>query len=338
MILIDGSHGEGGGQILRSSLSLSAITGKPFKLEKIRKNRSRPGLLSQHLTCVRAAAEVCSAEVSGDRKGSEELSFHPGLIRSGAYTFDVKTAGSALLVFQTLFPILSCAGGESELDLSGGTHNPKAPPFEFIDRVFLPAVGELGFSARLELLRHGFFPQGGGILKAEIQPLREGGSLNMNERGTLKEMRPCVLIADLAPDIADREARVLGRAIKRSSLPARIRRTPPGQGPGNAVLLEGRYSGVRCLFSAFGRKGRRAEAVAQEAVDAWRSFHKQEVPVQPELADQLLLPMALAGTGSFVTGPLSPHSRTNLHIINIFVDMNFRETRGKSGVTQVKIK
>lgn len=338
MILIDGSHGEGGGQILRSSLSLSAITGKSFKLENIRKKRGRPGLLSQHLTCVRAAAEVCNAEVSGDRKGSMELSFQPGLIRSGSYIFDVKTAGSALLVFQTLFPILSCAGGDSVLDLSGGTHNPKAPPFEFVDRVFLPAVSEMGFSAKLELMRHGFFPRGGGILRAEIQPRREGGSLDMDERGTLKEMRPCVLIADLAGDIADREARALGRAVKRSSLPARIKRTPLGEGPGNAVLLEGRYSGVRCLFSAFGRKGRRAEAVAQEAVDAWDAFHRQKVPVQPELADQLLLPMALCGSGSFTTGPLTAHAQTNLHIIKVFIDMNFRVHRGKSGVTQVKIK
>ena len=173
MVFIDGTFGEGGGQILRTALSLSAITGRPFKMEGIRGRRDRPGLLSQHLTCVTAAAEVCSAEVEGDRKGSKELAFHPGLVRGGAYTFNVQTAGSALLVFQTLFPILSCAGTESEVEFSGGTHNPKAPPFEFVERIFLPAVRDLGFSAELALDRHGFFPRGGGIVRARILPRAE---------------------------------------------------------------------------------------------------------------------------------------------------------------------
>jgi RNA 3'-terminal phosphate cyclase (ATP) len=337
MLEIDGSSGEGGGQILRTSLSLSAITGKPFKMINIRKKRNRPGLLAQHLVCVKAAAEVCNAEVEGDRKGSEELFFLPGLIRSGSYRFAVGTAGSAMLVFQTLFPMLSAAGGESELDLSGGTHNPFAPPFEFVDRVFLPAVEDLGFRAEMELVRHGFYPQGGGIMRSRVLPRREAAEMDLTARGTLREMRPIVLIAGLASEIGQREARVLGRELKRSSLPADVRRLEPGEGPGNAVLLEAGYGRARCLFSAFGRKGKRAESVAHEAVKAWRAHHKLEVPVQPELADQLLLPMALAGAGCFRTGPLTAHSRTNMLVIERFLDKSFKTARSKGGVTRVEI-
>ena len=163
-------------------------------------------------------------------------------------------------------------------------------------------------------------------------------TLNMLNRGMLKEMRPTVLIADLDREIALREARVLGRELKRSSLPAEISKTPPGQGPGNAILLAARYGEARTLFSAFGRKGKRAEAVAREAVDAWRSFHRQDVPVQPELADQLLLPMALAGTGCFVTGKLTDHARTNMQIIEMFTDVRFDVEEKRSGRTRIEAK
>jgi RNA 3'-terminal phosphate cyclase (ATP) len=338
MLEIDGSLGEGGGQVLRTSLSLSAISGRSFVIKNIRMNRSRPGLLSQHLTCVEAVARICNAEVRGAVKRSKELRFQPGLIRSGSYTFDVRTAGSALLVFQTVFPILSCAEEESRIELTGGTHNPKAPPFEFVSRVFLPNLEDLGFKAELILERHGFFPQGGGILKGRIYPQRTGASLNLLDRGTLREMRPCVLIADLDREIANREARVLGRELKRSSLPAEISRTPPGQGPGNAVLLEAGYGEARALFTTFGRKGKRAEAVAHEAVEAWRRFHRLDVPVQPELADQLLLPMALSRGGCFMTGTLTDHTSTNMQIIEMFMDVRFDVEEERSGRIRVEAK
>lgn len=331
LLIIDGSQGEGGGQILRSALSLSAVTGRSFRIENIRARRPKPGLLSQHLTCVKAAAAVCSAEVSGDYKGSISLDFHPGIIRGGSYRFDVRTAGSAMLVFQTLFPILSMAESESELELTGGTHNPHAPPFEFIDEVFLPIVADLGFQANVELVRYGFFPRGGGIVKAQIRPREGDADLDLTSRGKLRSMRPSVLVADLSVEIAKREARVLGRELKRSSLPADILRLEPGQGPGNMILLKGKYGGAACLMSAPGMKGKRAEAVARDVVEAWRQFHKLEVPVQQELADQLLLPMALAGAGVFCTGPLTPHAKTNLSIIEQFMGPRFLVTEKKGG-------
>lgn len=338
MIDIDGSYGEGGGQILRTALTLSAVTGRSFRIANIRRNRSKPGLLNQHLTCVKAAAEICNAEVKGDEKGSRELLFRPGLVRGGDYSFTVKTAGSALLVFQTVFPALSSAGEPSEIELSGGTHNPMAPPFEFVERIFLPSVADLGFSAQVELKRHGFFPRGQGIVSARINPRKADGSLDMVRRGGLKEMRPVVLIADLDGEIARREARILGRELKRSSVPARIHRLREGEGPGNAVLLEAGYGEARCLFSSIGHKGKRAEAVAREAVEAWRAHHRLEVPVQPELADQLLIPMALARTGRFLTGKLTRHARTNIHIIEMFLGPCFYVKEKKSGQTYVEFR
>jgi len=338
MVHIDGSFGEGGGQILRTALSLSSITGLPFKITRIRRNRARPGLMTQHLACIKAAGDVCSAEVVGASKGSQELTFHPGIIRNGQFCFTVETAGSALLVFQTVFPILAYASGESEIDMTGGTHNPMAPPFEFVNRIFLPAVSDLGFSAEIELVRHGFYPRGGGILRARIYPRTTQNSLEMLVRGSLKEMRPLVLIADLDREIAKREARVLGRELKRSSLPAKILQVPPGEGPGNVILLEAGYGSARCLFSAFGRKGLRAEAVALSAVKAWQAHHRLEVPVQPELADQLLLPMALAGKGSFLAGRLSEHARTNIHVIEAFLAVTFSLEEDKAGRIRVDLK
>ncbi|MFH2000660.1 MAG: RNA 3'-terminal phosphate cyclase [Planctomycetota bacterium] len=338
MLAVDGCLGEGGGQILRTSLSLSAITGRSFRITDIRKHRSRPGLMSQHLTCVQAAAALCNAEVSGDFKGSTDLEFHPGLIRGGNFSFDIQTAGSALLVFQTLFPILSMAAEESELELTGGTHNPHAPPFEFIDKIFLPAVAELGFRADMELVRYGFFPRGGGIVKSRIYPRAGEADLDLTIRGRLRTVRTTVLIADLSEDIAQREARILGRELKRSSLPAEVVHLPQGQGPGNAILLHARYSGMDSLFSSPGRKGKRAEAVARDVVAAWRAFHQLEVPVQPELADQLLLPMAMAGAGAFLTGPLTPHALTHLSIIGQFMGPCFKVTQEKAGRTLVEFR
>ncbi|MBU0754017.1 MAG: RNA 3'-terminal phosphate cyclase [Planctomycetes bacterium] len=337
LLEIDGALGEGGGQVLRTALSLSAVTGRTFSLINIRKKRSKPGLMNQHLACVKAAAAVCNAEVEGAHRGSESLTFQPGLVRSGNYAFDLHGAGSTMLVFQTLMPILSSAGAESELELTGGTHNPWAPPFEFVERVFLPAVEELGFKVKIELIRHGFYPRGGGLVKVRIAPRSPHGRLSIIDRGSLREMRPLVLIADLDSEIAKREARILGRALKRSSLPADIRRAPPGEGPGNAVLLEAGYSKARCLFSAFGRKGQRAEAVAQGPVAAWQAFHQLEVPVQAELADQLLLPMALAGNGEFITGPLSSHVKTNIQVIEQFMELSFKKIQTQKGATKISI-
>ena len=203
---IDGSLGEGGGQILRSSLALSLVTTKPFVIERIRASRKRPGLMRQHLSAVTAAAEISQAHVEGDEPGSMRLSFRPGTINSGDYVFDVGSAGSATLVLQTILPALLLAEGESNLTLRGGTHNPWAPPFDFLAQSYLPLVNRLGPTVEARLIRPGFYPLGGGEFTVHIQPVRQLGRLELTERGELRAHRVRVLLANLPRHIA--EARV----------------------------------------------------------------------------------------------------------------------------------
>ncbi len=189
MITIDGSLGEGGGQVLRSSLALSALTGQPFRIHSIRKSRSKPGLARQHLTCVRAAAQVCGARVDGAEMRSTDLTFHPRTVQPGEFSFAIGTAGSCNLVLQTVLPPLMLASGPSLVTLKGGTHNDKSPPYHFLESVFLPLLGRMGPSVELELHSWGFFPAGGGEFSASIEPTDSLQRLDLNERGYLRTIR-----------------------------------------------------------------------------------------------------------------------------------------------------
>jgi RNA 3'-terminal phosphate cyclase (ATP) len=213
MIQIDGSLGEGGGQVLRTALALALVTGQPFRLEKIRAGRAKPGLLRQHLTAVQAAARIGAARVEGAVLGSTSLVFEPGAIRPGNYHFDIGTAGSTTLVLQTILPPLLAAGGPSRLTLVGGTHNGLAPPFDFLARTFLPLLNRLGPAVAATLERPGFFPAGGGRLTAEIQPAPRLSPLCLGERGALRQQWARVLIAGLPPAIAERECQVLRQKL-----------------------------------------------------------------------------------------------------------------------------
>ena len=208
-ILIDGSTGEGGGQILRTSLALSAVTRQPIRIEKIRAGRQKPGLLRQHLTAVNAVAEITGARVEGAEIGSTELTFKPGAIVAGEYHFAVGTAGSATLVFQTVLPPLLLAGGESRLVLEGGTHNPHAPPFDFLERCFLPLLRRMGAQVEATLVRPGFYPAGGGRFEAVITPMAKLQPFELLERGTAGVRRAKVLLANLPSSIAEREMALL---------------------------------------------------------------------------------------------------------------------------------
>lgn len=205
MIRIDGSFGEGGGQILRTSLSLSLVTGKPFRIDRIRAGRSKPGLLRQHLTSVRAAAEVGEATVEGDVLGSTAVTFSPGKVRGGDYKFVVGTAGSGTLVFQTVLPALMVAAGPSKLIIEGGTHNIAAPPFDFLERTFVPILARMGPRVRLKLERYGFYPAGGGRFSAEIDPCASLQPLEIGERGEVTSRRITALVANLPGTIGVRE-------------------------------------------------------------------------------------------------------------------------------------
>jgi RNA 3'-terminal phosphate cyclase (ATP) len=211
ILTIDGSQGEGGGQVLRSSLALSLVTGRPFVIEKIRAARKKPGLMRQHLTAVLAAAEISGAEVEGAALGSRRLVFSPGPVRAGDYTFRIGTAGSATLVLQTVLPTLLVAEVDSNLTLEGGTHNPMAPPLDFLEKAYLPLVNRLGPHVEVHLVRPGFYPAGGGEFTVHVQPAPQLGRLELIERGQIIARRVRALVANLPRHIAERECRTIAQ-------------------------------------------------------------------------------------------------------------------------------
>lgn len=322
MVELDGSQGEGGGQILRTALSLSMITGRPFRIERIRARRSRPGLLRQHLTAVQAAAEICGAEVSGAQMGSLGLSFKPGRITGGDYRFAIGTAGSCTLVLQTILPALWFADGASSVLIAGGTHNPAAPPADFLIRCWLPLLRGMGVDMEIDLLRHGFYPAGGGEIRVGVRPVADWQGLDLEARGALREARATAVVAGLSADIARRELERV--AAQLGGLEREMRVLPAAQGPGNVVLVEMAYERVTEVFTGFGEKGVPAESVADGVARAARRFNQSEAAVGEYLADQLLLPMALAGGGSFTTSKLSSHLKTNVEVIERFLAVRFQ--------------
>jgi len=323
MIRIDGSTGEGGGQMLRTALSLSLVTGQPFVIEQIRARREKPGLLRQHLTAVMAATEIGSAKVDGATLGSKTLTFVPGRIRAGEYRFAVGTAGSSTLVFQTVLPALMTASGSSRLVIEGGTHNTQAPPFDFLAKTFLPVLSQLGPRISVKLDRYGFYPAGGGRFSAEIEPCVKLSPVSMNNRGEIKHRRATAIVANLARHIGQREIETIGHSLGWGGESCEIIETKDSTGPGNVVLIELGSDSVTAVFSGFGRLGASAEKVASEAAGAARSYLAFDAFADEHLADQLLLPFALAGGGSFTATKLSQHCCTNMEVIALFVPVVF---------------
>ena len=323
MITLDGSKGEGGGQILRTALSLSMVTGKAFRLTNVRAGRKKPGLLRQHLTALNAAREISSAEVDGATLGSGELTFNPGAIKPGEYRFAVGSAGSATLVFQTVLPALMLADAPSQLTLEGGTHNPFAPPFDFLKKTFLPLLTRMGPKVALELERPGFFPAGGGRFRATIEPSAKLTPLHLRQRGAIRAKRARVLISMIPGDVAKRELRLVRNKLDLGEEDCATEIINNSPGPGNALLVEIESEHVTEVISAFGERGVKAEWVAREAAKEARRYLKNEAPVGEHLADQLLIPLALAGEGGFTTGPLSGHATTNIETIRDFLEVDF---------------
>jgi RNA 3'-terminal phosphate cyclase (ATP) len=321
MFRIDGSHGEGGGQILRTSLALSLITGTPFRLIKVRANRKPPGLKKQHLTAIQAAATIGNAKVSGASIGSSQITFEPGEVVPGSYRFAVGTAGSASLVFQTILPPLMLAGAESRLRFEGGTHNPHAPPFDFLDKTFLPLLARFGVRADAKLERHGFYPPGGGAFDVHLTPVAELNSLHLPADSPIRSRCGNVLLVRLPRHIAEREVDTLRAKLGWPAESFMTQTTDTAISPGNVITIEIVRDDLTELFTAVGERGRRAEEVASQVADEVNAYLAHGAPVGSHLADQLLLPMALAGAGSFVTGPLTPHTETNLAVIRSFLDV-----------------
>lgn len=321
MITIDGASGEGGGQVLRTALSLAMVTGKPFAIEKIRAKRSRPGLLRQHLTCVLAAEKISGAKVAGAELGSTAVTFVPGSIQGGAYQFAIGTAGSTTLVFQTILPALLRAKEPSQIMLSGGTHNPFAPTFDYLDQVFCPLLWRMGAGVSLSLRKPGFFPAGGGVWEAKIAP-SQLVPLVIEETGKRVSQSVRADVSTLPFAIAQRE---VSTALTLLNWPPECgqARTVKADGHGNVVTVEVAHVNVTEQFTGFGETQLSAEEVAARVVDEVRDYLAIGAPVGPHLADQLLLPMALAGGGSFVTGALTEHARTNMDVIGRFLPVAF---------------
>lgn len=318
MLTINGSMGEGGGQVLRTSLSLSAVTGTPFRIEGIRAKRSRPGLLRQHLTAVRAMAELCSARLSGAELGSRALSFEPGLTKHGNYEFAVGTAGSATLVFQTVLPALLNTAGESRIVFEGGTHNAWAPPVDFIQHTFLPLLERMGANVQVELERHGFYPAGGGRFVARIAGGSPLSGLELTERGDIGSVLIDALVSQIPEHVAEREVRTLARRL--ADLPTEIEtHSVDSPGPGNVAMVKLRSANITETFTAFGERGVKAETIAHRLAGEVRKHVASELPVGEHLADQLLIPLALAGQGEFATSEPSLHTTTNLDVIGMFL-------------------
>ncbi len=337
VIEIDGSEGEGGGQILRSAVSLALITQRSLHLRQIRARRSRPGLLRQHLTAVRAAAQVGAATVVGDALGSTELWFHPGPVSHGSYKFNVGSAGSVTLVLQTVLWPLLATDGRSHLDFIGGTHNPMAPPFEFISEVYLPLLRRCGAQVTATLQRHGFYPAGEGRFTVEItggQPLTP---LDVPERGQVQRVRAKALLAKLPRSIGDRELRVVGHELGLAPGQLEVCQVESA-GPGNALLVAVGSEHVTELFCAVGERRVSAEQVAMRVVREVTQHLESGAPVGPHLADQLLLPLALTGAGTFHTHAVTEHTRTNMAVISRFLPVQFTTTPHASGGCLISVK
>ncbi len=336
-IEIDGSQGEGGGQILRTALALSLITGQPFRLVNIRAKRPKPGLMRQHLACVKAAVAVgggpdhCLAvDAQGEdvQIGADHLHFMPGAVRGGTYEFAVGSAGSCMLVLQTVLWPLALAAQPSDLTLHGGTHNPMAPSFTFLTHMapFFAGTGAPFFS--LELRRHGFYPAGGGEVRVRVMPPPDGlAPLHLVERGTRLAAWAECLHAGVPRGVASRELDVLKRGLGWSDEQLRDRALRANEGPGNALQVVLQYQHITEVLTAYGEKSVSAEEVARKVLRETQTYLAHTAPVGEHLADQLMLPMALAAmrgkAGRYWATCLSEHSRTNAVIIEQFLPIRF---------------
>jgi RNA 3'-terminal phosphate cyclase (ATP) len=322
LIPLDGAEGEGGGQILRTALALSAVTGQGFKVERIRARRTRPGLRPEQLAAVRAAGMACGAETHGAFDGSPDLRFLPAKPAAGEFHFDIGSAGAALLVLETIIPILATAPAASRVELIGGTHVPRSPSFHFVARHWSEVVGRLGLRAPLALGCAGFYPRGGGVVRAEVHPWTRPASLDLSRRGALLAVRGIAGQARLRGDVARRAAdaaRALiweQRRLETEWEVAELTATSPGA----FIQVEAVFENGRAAFGLLAERGLRAEVLGERAMrKLLRFIGDEEAAVDPWLADQLAVPLALAGGGGrLVTSEVTPHLETVASVLRAF--------------------
>jgi RNA 3'-terminal phosphate cyclase (ATP) len=322
MLTIDGAMGEGGGQILRTALASSLLTGRPFRIERIRASRRKPGLLHQHLAAFEAAAMIAGADTTGGYLGSQTLVFEPGEVRPGTYSFVIGTAGSTGLLLETVLVPLLSTGGVSELVIEGGTHNEAAPPFEFLDLALAPLLRRMGAELTLTLERPGFYPGGGGRIRVETRGAR-WTPLHLPDRGPVHSIWARALVSALPISIAERELAVVRDELDRQPMELSAEAVE-ATGPGNALLVGVESEHITEVFSGFGRRGVLAEQVARTVVERVQQYLNSGVAVGLHLADQLLLPLTQSGGGAFLTLPPTEHFKTNLEVLTQFFDFEVR--------------
>lgn len=329
MIEIDGSHGEGGGQILRTALALSCLFRKPFRIVSIRKNRKKPGLLPQHLTGVRAAQRISGARVRGDEAGATELLFSPGEVTGGEYSFDIGTAGSTLLLLQALLPALLFATVKSTLTLSGGTHVPFSPCYDYTARVFVPTMAAIGARVALSVESYGFYPRGGGRIRAEIEPAGRLLPLRRKERGRLLGISGCSIVGGLPGSIAQRQRDSALRRL-RSGLGAEgspldvALLSAPTPGRGTCLYLHAASEHSAAGFTSLGALGKRSETVGEEAATDLLAYLSAGAALDPHLPDQLVPYLSQCGEESaFTTSRITEHLLTNLWAIGLFQEFRY---------------
>ncbi|MBQ9406128.1 MAG: RNA 3'-phosphate cyclase [Desulfovibrio sp.] len=344
MITIDGSIGEGGGQILRTALALSMALGLPFRMQNIRSRRSRPGLKRQHLTCVRAAQELCSATVEGDALNATDLTFAPGPLKPGSYHIAIGTGGSVTLVCQALLPPLLFADAPSQLSISGGTHVPYAPPFEFLSQTLAPWLERLGPSLKVRMERIGYMNVGGGCVHLDIAPGTRPKDFAPPSASPFRQAQAVIYGHNLPGEILERETGVLlqdaGEALNltRNAVlwlngsTACVEDCLPAEGTGNMVILTLHHGEQITVFGECGWRGRKAENVAGQACRRALEFLRSGTDAEIHLADQLLVPLALAGGGSFVAQRLSSHAATCCKVLELFTGKRVRleQLQGKA--------
>ncbi len=337
MIEIDGSEGEGGGQIVRTSIGLSAITGKSVRICNIRAGRCNPGLQPQHITGIRACAKICGAEVVGDERGCTEIIFKPGKIRGGNYKFDVGTAGAISLVLQTLVLPSIHADAEINMEITGGTHVRWSPSYDYFQHIFCDFLKKVGIEIFVEIGQYGFYPKGGGKVFVNIKPCKEFKKLDLIERGEFKRIDAWSIASEnlKKANVAERQVKGAKNFLNEKFENENILYVP-SKSTGSAIHIHAHYENCKIGASSLGEIGKPAEAVGKECAELFKKQINSDACLDEWMADQILPYLAFA-TGRVSVSEVTKHCLTNIWVIEKFLPVKFKihGNLGEQGIIEV---